>query len=198
MEYQYHILNKYATKGISQALSKMHLQKEKPIFVCIGSDLAIGDSLGPLCGSILQSKLQDYFIYGCLKKPVTAKEIQYLNQFFKNLHPNAPIIAIDAAVGKESDIGLIKIVDTGIHPGSGVNKKLDNIGNISILGIVAARSPLNFSILHATRLNLIYTMANIIADAIFQFSKNSINSSNTLQYFQSINISNNNLSTNTQ
>ena len=198
MEYQYHILNKFAINGLSNALTKLVSPVEKPVFLCIGSDLAIGDSLGPLCGSILKMKLNGYFIYGCLKKPVTAKEVKYINQFLKNMHPKSSIIAIDAAVGRESDIGIIKIINSGMRPGSGVNKKLDIVGDLSIMGIVAARSPLNYSILHATRLNLVYTMANIISESILKFTENSKLSSKTIQYFQYKKNNFNKLTTNPQ
>lgn len=95
-----------------------------PVIVCVGSDLAIGDSLGPIVGSMLRYKTQglDCFIYGTLKAPVTAKEIRYLRSFLKETHRGRKIIAVDAAVGSEGDIGLIKILDSPLRPGAGANK----------------------------------------------------------------------------
>lgn len=183
MDYQYHFLNQFAVDSMANTLYKLTKNK-KPIFVCIGSDLAIGDSLGPICGTILKQKINGYYIYGCLKKPVTAKEIQFINQFVKNAHPSSTIIAIDAAVGNINDIGLIKILDYGIKPGSGVNKKLDLVGDISIMGIVAERSSYHYSILHATRLNLVFTMAKIISESIIKFTTYQESSSKTLHYFR--------------
>ena len=60
-----------------------------PVVVCVGSDLAIGDSLGPVTGSLLKYKTQgvNCFLYGTLAAPVTAKEIKYLRSFLKK---NAP------------------------------------------------------------------------------------------------------------
>lgn len=198
MEYQYHILNKFAVDSIANTLYKLTNTFEKPVFLCIGSDLAIGDSLGPLCGSILRQEINGYFIYGCLKKPVTAKEIQYINQFLKEMHPNSTIIAIDAAVGHTNDIGLIKVLNYGIRPGSGVNKKLDTVGDISIMGIVAERSPYNYSILHATRLNLVFSMAKIITESIVKFVSYQQSSSKTLDYFNKKKLNNHKLTTNPQ
>ena len=56
-----------------------------PVIVCIGSDLAIGDSLGPITGSMLKYKTQGLgvFVYGTLATPVTAKEIKYLRTFLR-------------------------------------------------------------------------------------------------------------------
>ena len=116
------------------------------------------------------------FIYGTLSSPVTAKEIKYLRSFLKDAHPNSPIIAVDAAVGEEGDIGLIKLIDTPLRPGAGANKKLGAIGDTSILGIVAEKSIANFALLNTTRLNLVYTMAELISDALADYLRNLISS----------------------
>ena len=78
----------------------------------------------------------------------------------------ARIIAVDAAVGSEGDIGLIKVSDTPLFPGAGANKKLGSIGDISVMGIVAEKSVLNYGLLNTTRLNLVYSMAEIISDGL--------------------------------
>lgn len=139
-----------------------------PVVVCIGSDLAIGDSLGPITGSMLKYKTQglNVFLYGTLASPVTAKEIRYIRTFLKETHKGSPIIAIDAAVGDKGDIGLIRLLDAPLLPGAGANKKLGAIGDISVLGIVAEKSLTNYGLLNTTRLNLVYSMSEIISDAL--------------------------------
>ena len=139
-----------------------------PVIVCVGSDLAIGDSLGPITGSMLRYKTQGLrtFIYGTLASPVTAKEIKYMRRFLKDTHTGSQIIAVDAAVGTEGDIGLIKLLDSPLYPGAGANKQLGAIGDISILGIVAEKSVANYGLLNTTRLHLVYSMAEIISDAL--------------------------------
>ena len=93
-----------------------------------------------------------------------------MNEFLKDTHPKSPIIAVDAAVGSAGDIGLIKVTGSGIKPGAGANKKLGKIGDIGILGIVAEKSIFNYSLLNLTRLNLIWSMADIIAQALSGFT----------------------------
>ena len=198
MEYSFHIYNKMATDGVALAannlLSSMDNDKKSkmkgactsspakepstassknafkkpPVIVCVGSDLAIGDSLGPITGSMLKFKTQGLhaFVYGSLSAPITAKEIKYLRTFLKETHKDSQIIAIDAAVGNQGDIGLIKATSSPLLPGAGANKKLGAIGDISIMGIVAEKSISNYNLLNATRLNLVYTMAEIISDAL--------------------------------
>ena len=160
-----------AETGILTALNNLAQNfKSAPVVLCIGSDLAIGDSLGPIVGTMLKRKGFCGALYGTLKNPVTAKEVKYINDFLKKTHPNAPVIAIDAAVGDDSDLGLIKVNDGALKPGSGANKKLGKVGDISILGIVAGKSAFSYSVLNLTRLNLVYAMAEAISDAIASFS----------------------------
>ena len=139
-----------------------------PVVVCIGSDLAIGDSLGPITGSMLKFKTQGMgvFLYGTLSAPITAKEIKYIRTFLKETHRGHPVIAVDAAVGDAGDIGLIKVNDTPLLPGAGANKQLGAIGDITVMGIVAEKSIANYGLLNSTRLNLVYTMAEIISNGL--------------------------------
>ena len=150
------------------ALKNAENKRRPPVVVCVGSDLAIGDSLGPITGSMLQYKTQGLgaFIYGTLASPVTAKEITHLRAFLRETHFNEQILAIDAAVGEKGDIGLIKIQDTPLFPGAGANKKLGEIGDVSLMGIVAEKSLTNYALLNTTRLNLVYSLSDIISDAV--------------------------------
>ncbi len=153
------------------ALKKMELGCYPPVIVCIGSDLSIGDSLGPICGSKLKERLlgSNVYIYGTLQKPITAKEVNYVSQFLKQTHPNSPILAIDAAVGREDEIGLIKISSMPIKPGSGANKNLNEIGDMSIMGIIAEKSLFSYTLLSNTRLNIVYKMSEIIVEGVIKY-----------------------------
>ena len=171
MEYSFHFYNGMAETGILTALNALAQNfKSAPVVLCIGSDLAIGDSLGPIVGTMLKRKGFCGSLYGTLKNPVTAKEVKYINDFLRKTHPNAPVIAIDAAVGDDSDIGLIKVAGGALKPGSGANKRLGKVGDVSILGIVAGKSTFSYSVLNLTRLNLVDAMAEAISDAILSFS----------------------------
>ena len=190
MEYAFHLYNKMAADGVSMAIDKLlqihqnkkmkgagkhsnpnntsSPQKKLPVVVCIGSDLAIGDSLGPIVGSMLKFKTQGLgaFLYGTLSAPITAKEIKYMRTFLKETHRGAPVIAVDAAIGEAGDIGLIKLNDTPLLPGAGANKQLGAIGDITVMGIVAEKSVAKYGLLNTTRLNLVYSMAEIISDGL--------------------------------
>ena len=57
MEYSFHFYNGMAETGILTALNGFSQNfKSAPVVLCIGSDLAIGDSLGPIVGTMLKRK----------------------------------------------------------------------------------------------------------------------------------------------
>lgn len=172
MDHTFNVFNAMADTGIVLALaSLLKEQAVPPVVVCIGSDLAIGDSLGPICGTMLRKqKPADLFVYGTLKKTITAKEIGYMNEFLRETHPGRPVIAVDAAVGDAGDIGLIRVTGSGVRPGLGTGKKMARIGDVGILGIVAEKSLFNYSLLNLTRLNLVYKMAERIAGALASYA----------------------------
>lgn len=174
MTYFFHSYN--AIAPLAASISLHHLLgklKSFPVIVCIGSDLVIGDSLGPLVGSMLSEKehIANY-VYGTLRSPVTAKEINYLHSFIQNTHPNSKIIAIDASFGDKNEIGLIKFSNKPIAPGAGVNKCLQNIGDVGILGIVAEKNTFPVYSLDNIRLSLVYRMAELITTTISSLFSN--------------------------
>ena len=172
MDYSFNLYNSMAPGGICLALKKSVPEKEgAPVILCVGSDLSVGDSLGPVTGTKLKEKLSflNCFVYGTLARPITAHEVKYMNEFLKQTHPQSPIIAIDAAVGLAGDIGLIRIAKRGLKPGSGANKRLSKVGDVSIMGIVAEKSVFNYSLFSATRLNFIYKMSEIISEGVANF-----------------------------
>lgn len=171
MQYNFNFNNRCAVNGISCALASLISAKRAPIIVCIGSDRISGDSLGPITGSMLKKKLRlpQIFVLGCLEKTVTAKEVNYLNYFLKETFPNRLIICVDSAVGSFSDVGAIKISDAPISPGSGINKKLAKIGDVSIQGVVAEKGILCAAALSEVRMHMIYKMSDIISDSIASF-----------------------------
>ncbi len=172
MQFSFHVCNTMAETGVSAALFRLlGVLKAPPVILCIGSDLAIGDSLGPLTGSLFSRSPEGRgaYLYGTLRAPVTAKEVKYLGEFLRKTHPRSKIIAVDAAVGERSELGLIKLADSPLMPGSGANKRLGKIGDVSILGIVGERAGFSYSTLNLTRLNLVFHMAEKIAGSLCRY-----------------------------
>ena len=167
MEFAFHFYNAMAETGILMALTRCLGETEAtPVVLCIGSDLAVGDSLGPVTGTLVKRRGANCYVYGTLKNPVTAKEVKYVESFLRKTHPSSKIVAVDAAVGEESDVGLVKVVDAPLRPGAGANKRLGKVGDVSVLGIVARKTAFSYSLLNLTRLNMVYAMSEMIAGAL--------------------------------
>ena len=153
--------------GIAASLKSVFGGK-KPIICCIGTDAVIGDSLGPLVGTLLKEKLLGKtYVYGTLNMPITAKDIDKLSDYLGKIHKSSPVLAIDAALGAENEIGYIKISDTPIKPGLGVEKKLSEIGSASIIAIVEEKNSKNM--LSFVRISTVYALAQVICAGIVEY-----------------------------
>ena len=64
--YTFNVFNNYAAEGVVQALKEYNRENAAPIVVCVGSDLVVGDSLGPLVGTFLRQRNAGAYIYGTL------------------------------------------------------------------------------------------------------------------------------------
>ena len=82
--------------------------------------------------------------------------------------------------------GLIKVAPRGLKPGSGANKKLQKVGDVSIMGIIAEQSVFNYSLFSATRLNVVYKMSDIIAEGITSFVLDYLQNAGLKQTFSGI------------
>ena len=151
--------------------NRVTLQEKIPIIVCIGTDAVVGDSLGPLVGSMLKSKIGGKaYVFGTVDLPITAREIESVSKFVKNVYPDVPVLAIDAALGKKEEVGNIKLSLQPIKPGLGVDKNLAEIGDLSIIGVVEEKER-GKNYLSSVRLSVVYKQAEIISSAIERFVK---------------------------
>ena len=105
------------------------------IFFCIGTDRVIGDSLGPIIGSLLIDRFGKENVYGDLYNNVTYKNIVSTLDKIKTEYDNPFIIAIDAALSTDKNIGKI-FVDDGINFGDCLWKNINKIGDLGIKVVV--------------------------------------------------------------
>ncbi len=140
------------------------LYRHSLVILCIGTDRATGDSLGPLVGYKLRSlNFPGVHVYGTLDEPVHAKNLEATLDCIKEQHPHSLVLAIDACLGSMNRVGHITIGDGPINPGAGVQKTLPCAGDFHITGIVNFSSMMNMAILQNTRLSLVMKMADMIA-----------------------------------
>jgi putative sporulation protein YyaC len=154
--------------ALSVLIKKHVLHDKNIVFLCIGSDRATGDCLGPIIGYKLSKHINqpNFHIYGTLEQPVHAKNLKDTVTMINQKHENAFIIAIDASLGKSDHIGYITLGKGPLKPGAGVNKELPQVGDLFITGIVNFSGLLDHMLLQTTRLNVVMAMADQISLAI--------------------------------
>lgn len=148
-------------------ISNINSTHRNLIFLCIGTDRSTGDSLGPIVGYKLSNlNYENIFVMGTLDEPVHAKNLEEKIMDIEKYYCNPFIVAVDACLGHNDNIGHINISNGPIYPGAGVNKSLTPIGNINVTGVVNACGYMEYFVLQNTRLNLVMKMADIITGGI--------------------------------
>lgn len=158
----------YNTKNSINDLSN-HIKKnlnDDIVVVCIGTDKFIGDSLGPMVGSRLNNSKINVPVYGTIKDPIHALNLECKMMEIYEKHPNSTILAIDACVTEDSPIGEIQFRPYPISPGKGVGKNLSKVGHFSIIGIVEKKSNISNLATSGIRLNFIFELSDVISCAI--------------------------------
>jgi len=154
--------------GACDTLSK-HLKSyihKKFIVLCIGTDLCIGDCLGPLIGSKLLEQNLPIPVMGTLKNPVHAVNFKDKLSSIRSSFPGYKILAVDAALSASlKRVGMISLELGQLFPGIGAGNALPPVGDINITGIVNTKyiNPLS-----DIRLSLVVDMADIISAAIIK------------------------------
>lgn len=163
------------SKSIRQLIEKKekyHAPRDI-VFVCIGSDRATGDCLGPIIGRKLsryhnQESKRNFHVYGTLENPVHAKNLEAAIHHIHFHHPDAIIIAIDASLGIVEHIGYVTLGEGALCPGSGVAKELPEIGDLFITGIVNLSGFGGQMLLQTTHLNLVMKLADFITLGLYR------------------------------
>lgn len=133
------------------------------VIVCVGSDRSIGDCLAPMVGTILLENDFEFPVYGTLHDPVHALNVKEKISKIKKEHNDSLIIGIDACLGDKEDVGIIRIRNSHLTPGSGKGAKLPKVGDVSIIGIVhdlKDKTPLGE---RGIRLSFVSDIARVIA-----------------------------------
>ncbi len=132
-----------------------------PTVICVGSDRATGDSLGPLVGSMLCWNGFSGPVLGTLDRPVHACNLEQTLMLLEDRCTT--IIGVDACLGTKREVGTIIVNQGPLRPGLGVNKDLPPVGHVHIAGVVNVGGFMEHLVLQSTRLNLVVKMAQAIA-----------------------------------
>lgn len=112
-----------------------------PVILCVGSDKIAGDSIGPYVGELLKNYFNlRCFVYGAIGQTVNGQNLNLYIDTIKKVHPNSPIIAVDACVSNINREGEVVIKNEGVTPGRAVNRNKNIIGDVGVLAVVAKLS----------------------------------------------------------
>jgi len=133
------------------------------VIICIGTDRSTGDALGPLVGERLYKVCKYAKVFGNLKEPVHAVNLEKILDNIRDIYENPFIIAVDASLGRSENVGTIKIAQGALKPGAGVNKNLPPVGNFHVTGVVNVGGFMEYLVLQNTRLFTVMKMVDIIS-----------------------------------
>lgn len=108
---------------------KIYKNKDNLLFVCIGTNKIMYDSIGPLTGSFLQRKLDKNMVIGNMEKTFCSR-YDFISNYSKI--KDKFIVAIDVALSTKELMGEIFISEKPIIMGLSLNKNKGKIGNIGI------------------------------------------------------------------
>ncbi|KKI92265.1 sporulation protein [Bacillus sp. SA1-12] len=141
------------------------------VLLCIGSDRYVGDSLGPLVGTMLKESQVPFRVYGTLEEPVHAFNLKGIVKEIKKQFKKPLIISVDASIGKENQVGYILFKEGPLIPGKAVEKMLPAVGDYHFVGIVNYIDPLpTTQFLNDTRLFTVMNLAKTIVKVIVEVS----------------------------
>lgn len=152
------------------------------VFLCIGTDRMTGDCFGPLVGNrIKEAIVNDNInctVYGDLENPLIYSDVDKSLKEISEKCKNPCIIAIDAALSKESNIGKILVRKGGLRFGEAINKGRREVGNISIKAIIGRnykRAHKNMELLQNTSLNFVMNLVDIVSEGILEIIEKEYN-----------------------
>ena len=110
------------------------------VFLCIGSDLVVVDSLGPLVGTMLVEHGVPFHVFGTLEDPIHALNLKKRLNDIKKQFQQPLIIAVDACIGDKDQLGSIIFEKGPLFPGIALGKSLPSVGDYQIKAVVGCKN----------------------------------------------------------
>lgn len=171
------IYNSQDKLRLAEAIKDRLANGNAPVYMCIGTEKVFSDSLGPRVGTLLNCNMcKPMFVYGLCSQNITAENLCHSYEFIKSMHPDNPVVVIDAGVGEADQLGNVQLCDGGILPGAATNKNLPQIGDVGIVGIVAERGMADFYTLNSAKEKLVNEVAVFIVSAILSVEHDALKS----------------------
>jgi len=156
--------NEKASTLISQKIQCIFQNNQNNVvFLCVGTDKIIFDSLGCMVGQILKNSNFPFYIYGDLQKCITGKNVAFAIDYIRTMHPFSVVCVVDAmATTSQSHLDEIIITDEYV---SSLSSNIKINADIFIYGITTVLNE-KVKIGAGCKLYNIYNLAKVICEAI--------------------------------
>lgn len=152
---------------IREIIRQSSREDDDIVFLCIGSDRYVGDSLGPLVGTMLTERNVPFRVYGTLEEPVHAFNLKGILKGINKQFKKPLIFSIDASIGNKDQVGHVMFKEGPLTPGKALEKMLPEVGDYHFVGFVNYIDPLPTSqFLNDTRLYTVMNIAKTIVKVI--------------------------------
>lgn len=135
------MINSYFVNDLESKLYRLSIKNNfsNIVFVCIGSNKIVGDSIGPIVGNKLleKNKLKNINVIGTTTEPVNYQNIDKFSQYIQESSKDSCVISIDSAMGKTKQIGQIYVNWGNLEIGKAIRKKGICRSHINIKVVVA-------------------------------------------------------------
>lgn len=150
-------------------LKKNLKAKNNIVFLCVGSNRVVGDCFGPMVGTKIKklNQKKNITVIGNMEEPLCANNIK--SKICK-IDKNSYIVVIDSALSEHEAEGIY-VSSKKMDLGSGINKKILKIGDISIKGCVGKKKVIekeNICELYKVYKSKIEQLSNIVSRGILE------------------------------
>jgi len=138
------------------------------VIVCVGTDKVSGDSLGPMVGNYLRHRYAvPCPVYGVEGRTVNGVNLERYKAFLDAHYAGVPVIAVDAALGEEDEVGKIRYRVGGVQAGGALGRRNATVGHLAVLGVVGVKGEDALGTLLEVPFDLVERLADRIARRLF-------------------------------
>lgn len=154
-------------KKFSYDLANMILELEKPpIFLCVGSNKIVDDSLGALTGELLSHYYKiPSKVFGNLTCPQVGNNLQNTLIKIKSEYYNNTIIVVDSSIGKLNNLYDVSLNCCSLNIDCLNSNKI--VGDISISSVTYVKGINDLLFQNSEKKKCVFKLANFIASGIY-------------------------------
>ena len=165
------------TKSLEERILRIGTEYSNLIFLCIGTNKVVGDSIGPIVGNSLKCMENDFVqIYGTIENTLNFRNAKEIIERLQVDSMNPFFVTIDAALSESNNKGDIVLSEGYIKIGKALQKSICFYSNVNIKCVVGKsykEKERNLTELRKVSLQETIKMADIVSNGIKNVLKKS-------------------------